>query len=304
MPIESTAPTSSYLTGFDPRFEEAMMILAVDRPPAILAGNECAGLAGSAPVPMRVHLFQDFSLPGQPRDRSLPLEEILAREGVHAASSVGVIGWKSYSTPGAIEVPAFIVDALRRLVGTAGRVENVNEMMINAADGLRVINEVEQLAAFEYAACHTSQGVRNLLFNLEIGMRENDAVQLLQWNGMPLSCHLMLTAGERATHGLLSPRDRPFERGDRFTVAFGIWGSVELPRRVPGRAPPTSYPPVSRTMSTSSSARTSRPSSNGTKRFTLARRVPSFTRSSSVASAIRSSGSSSIPDTRSTSTSG
>jgi Xaa-Pro aminopeptidase len=216
----------SYLTGFDPRFEEAMMILAVDRPPAILAGNECAGLAGSAPVPMRVHLFQDFSLPGQPRDRSLPLEEILAREGVHAASSVGVIGWKSYSTPGAIEVPAFIVDALRRLVGTAGRVENVNEMMINAADGLRVINEVEQLAAFEYAASHTSQGVRNLLFNLEIGMRENDAVRLLQWNGMPLSCHLMLTAGERATHGLLSPRDRPFERGDRFTVAIGIWGAL------------------------------------------------------------------------------
>ncbi|MGZ6315123.1 MAG: aminopeptidase P family N-terminal domain-containing protein, partial [Candidatus Limnocylindrales bacterium] len=51
-------------------------------------------------------------------------------------------------------------------------------------------------------------------------------VRLLDWNGMPLSCHLMLTAGPRATLGLLSPGDRPIERGDRFTVAFGIWGAL------------------------------------------------------------------------------
>jgi hypothetical protein len=57
-------------------------------------------------------------------------------------------------------------------------------------------------------------------------MRERDAVRLLEWNGMPLSCHLMLTAGERATLGLLSPGDRVIERGDRFTTAFGIWGAL------------------------------------------------------------------------------
>ena len=44
---------------------------------------------------------------------------------------------------------------------------------------------------------------------------------------MPLSCHLMLTAGPRATLGLLSPGDRPIERGDRFTVAFGVWGALD-----------------------------------------------------------------------------
>ena len=36
----------------------------------------------------------------------------------------------------------------------------------------------------------------------------------------------MLTAGSRATLGLLSPGDRVIERGDRFTTAFGIWGSL------------------------------------------------------------------------------
>jgi hypothetical protein len=57
-------------------------------------------------------------------------------------------------------------------------------------------------------------------------MTEREAVRLLDWNGSPLSCHLMLTAGPRASLGLLSPGDRPIVRGDRFTVAFGIWGAL------------------------------------------------------------------------------
>jgi hypothetical protein len=57
-------------------------------------------------------------------------------------------------------------------------------------------------------------------------MSEREAVQLLEWNGMPLSCHLMLTAGPRARFGLLSPDDRCIERGDPFTIAFGIWGAL------------------------------------------------------------------------------
>jgi hypothetical protein len=85
---------------------------------------------------------------------------------------------------------------------------------------------VEQLAAFEWAACQTSDGVRRLLHNIRPGMTEQDAVRLLNWNGTPLSCHLMLTAGPRASLGLLSPSDRPIERGDRLTVAFGIWGAL------------------------------------------------------------------------------
>jgi hypothetical protein len=36
----------------------------------------------------------------------------------------------------------------------------------------------------------------------------------------------MLSSGDRATLGLLSPSDRRIERGDRFTVAFGIWGAL------------------------------------------------------------------------------
>ncbi len=216
----------SYLTGFDPRFEEALLVLAPEGDPGVLVGNECHGPAGAAPLPMRRHLFQDFSLPGQPRDRSRPLVDILAEEGIGPGSRVGVIGWKQFADPATMEVPAYLVDALRALTGPGGVVENAAHLLTDAADGLRVLNEVEQLAAFEYAACHTSQGVRRLLFGLRPGMREDEAVRLLEWNGQPLSCHLMLSSGERASLGLLSPGDRRIRRGDPFTVAFGLWGAL------------------------------------------------------------------------------
>jgi hypothetical protein len=69
--------------------------------------------------------------------------------------------------------------------------------------------------------------VKRLLLGLKPGMREHEAVQLLRWTGAPLSCHLMLSSGPRASLGLLSPTDKTIAGGDRFTTAFGIWGALD-----------------------------------------------------------------------------
>jgi hypothetical protein len=216
----------AYLTGFDPRFEEAMVVVGTSGDPVVLAGNECFGLAEAAPLRMRAAWFQDFSLPGQARDRSAPLADILRETGIDAGCRVGTIGWKTYASRATIELPSFVVDELRALTGAAGLVENANDLMIDPSGGLRVVNEPEQLAAFEWAACQTSRGVRGVITGLRPGMTEREAVRMLSWGGSPLSCHLMLTAGPRARFGLLSPSDRPIQRGDPFTVAFGIWGAL------------------------------------------------------------------------------
>jgi Xaa-Pro aminopeptidase len=123
-------------------------------------------------------------------------------------------------------VPAYLADELRSLAGPRGSIENAVDLLVDAADGLRVVNEPEQLAAFEAASCRTSEGVKRLLRDVRPGMREREAVALLGWDGSPLSCHLMLTAGDRARFGLYSPGDRPIQRGDPFTTAFGIWGAL------------------------------------------------------------------------------
>jgi hypothetical protein len=216
----------AFLTGFDPRFEEAILVVGPTEPPLILVGNECYGTAGAAPLAMRCELFQDLSLPNQPRDRSRALADILIDEGVRAGARVGLIGWKTYADRSTIELPAFIVDEVRRLVGPGGSVENAGHLLIDAGDGLRVINDVDQLACFEAASCRTSSGVGRLIGGLRLGLTEREAVGLLEWDGSPLSCHLMLTAGPRASFGLLSPGDRTIEHGDPFTTAFGIWGAL------------------------------------------------------------------------------
>ena len=220
------AANLSYLTGFDPRFEEALLIVSPDSTPLLLTGNECIGMAEAAPLEMQVELHQEFSLPGQPRDRSRDLVDVIRENVIGPDGRIAVLGWKEISNRAMIEVPAFIVDALRAAAGPDGTVENANDMLTDAANGLRVINEAEQLSAFEHASCHTSSAVSRLLGGLFPGIREVDAVQLLEWNGSPLSCHLMLTSGQRASLGLLGPSGRRIERGDRFTTAYGIWGAL------------------------------------------------------------------------------
>lgn len=216
----------SYLTGFDPRFEEALLIVGADEMPLLLVGNECVGMAEAAPLPLRVELFQLLSLPNQPADRSRSLRSILTSEGVTGGAHVGMVGWKGLPDRSMIDVPAFITDPVRHAVESAGSVVNAGALFNDPADGLRVISDVDQLAVFEYAACHTSDAVRRVIKGIEPGMTEIDAVRLLQWNGQPLSCHLMLTAGPRARLGLLSPSDRRIRRGDPFTIAYGIWGAL------------------------------------------------------------------------------
>ncbi len=220
----------SYLTGFDPRFEEAVLILRIarDGDPLILVGNECQGLAATAPLAMRVELFQDLSLPGQPRDRSRPLAEILDLGGHRARRACRGRGLEALRRPelaGGALVPGRRAARGRRV--RAACVENANDLFVDAANGLRAVNEVEQLAAFEWAACQTSEGVKRILRGLRPGMTEHEAARLAGWSGDPLSCHFMLSAGPRASLGMLSPSDRVIERGDRFTTAFGIWGALD-----------------------------------------------------------------------------
>jgi hypothetical protein len=91
---------------------------------------------------------------------------------------------------------------------------------------MRTQNEVEQIARFEFVGSFSSQAVRNVLFGIRPGMTELDAVRLMELPGLPFSCHLMLSTGERAWLGMASPSLRRIAAGDAFTTACGLWGSL------------------------------------------------------------------------------
>ena len=86
----------AYLTGYDPRFEETLLILSRGRKPILLLGNEGMSYSAVSPVDLERVLYQTFSLLGQPRGESPLLEDILESAGLHRDQRLGIVGWKSF----------------------------------------------------------------------------------------------------------------------------------------------------------------------------------------------------------------
>src|SRR5260370_3102744 len=92
----------TYLTGFDPRFEEALLVVPRREAPTLLLGNECEAYLSVSPLfsagRLRSERFQPFSLLNQPRGSSRPLDPIFPDLGIVNRSLPGCVGWKYFST--------------------------------------------------------------------------------------------------------------------------------------------------------------------------------------------------------------
>src|SRR5208282_3568902 len=137
--------------------------------------------------------------------------QILRDFGVGQAQRIGCAGWKHFDgplLPGgplALDVPAYLADLLRELTGDPKCVVNANRLFMDVCDGLRVFNEPAQIAQFEYASGVTSEGVLSLLRHLRPGLAECELEKFLDTRGLPLSCHRMISFGDKARRGLSSP---------------------------------------------------------------------------------------------------
>jgi len=222
----------AYLSGYDPRFEEALLIIDIDEEQQwMLIGNEGIGYIETSPIKEQLKpvLYQPFSLLAQDRTKSKPLKQIIQETGITANSNIGIAGWKYYTAQESpdperwIEAPSYIVDTLRSITSN---VTNSTHIFMHQTEGLRATHEPEQLAVMEYAATLTSQAVRNVIYMIKPGMTEHQAVQFMKLNGYPHSVHLMLSTGPRAWIGLPSPTSKIIKRGEAFTTAFGLYGAL------------------------------------------------------------------------------
>jgi hypothetical protein len=213
----------AYLTGFDPRFEEALFVFTADGQRTLIVGNECRGILGRLPIQAEIMLCQEFSLMGQDRSISWDLRLLLPPSGIRPGARCGTIGWKSLRA-GRVEVPHYVV---RLVEETSGRPPvNANDLLMSAVNGMRLFNEPEQIALYEYAGVRTSESVLALLRGLRPGIRGFEAARLYDSGGLPLSCHPMLAFGPEIPNGMASPANDRLAEGDRLTCAFGVWGSL------------------------------------------------------------------------------
>ena len=226
------AANIAYLSGYDPRFEEALLIFGKTDVPALLVGNEGWGYAEICGGPYERVLCQSLSLPSQPRDNSDAINDILSRCGISPGDNIAAIGWKPITQAdkgfpdGAVDLPEFLSMPIRALIGDRGHLVNAAGILMNPSDGMRAVNDVDQLALFEFSATFTSQGLRNVLDVVEPGMTELALARHFGMNGLPLCCHPMLSAGRRAAYGLPSPSLNVLKRGDPVTMAYGAWGAL------------------------------------------------------------------------------
>ena len=221
-----------YLCGMAPRFEESLLILGRDGRRSVVLGNECQNYTPDPALNIEVMLFQDFSPPGQQRDKPLHIRELLKRAGIDKRHRVGVLGSKAL-TAGfvdgprhALDIPSYVADALRDVVGDPLLAINVTDLMIDPEQGLRLSNTAADIARAEYAASVTSASVRSAILNLRVGVSERELERFLVPRGLPLTCHSMISFGEKVRRGLSSPSDRTASVGAPFVVAFGVQGAL------------------------------------------------------------------------------
>src|SRR6202167_3727474 len=224
----------TYLTNFDPRYEEAILIVARDGKALVVVGNECEGYLSVSPLhtagKLRSERFQPFSLLNQPRDASRKMRDIFASEGIGKTAKVGCIGWKYFEDSEhpdgahAIDLPSYLVDTLRDLAGREA-VINATALMMHPGYGLRANCAPSEIAYFEYTSVLASEGMKRMLFGLRPGMADTELASLSGYNGEPLSCHMTLVTEANRSLGLSGPVGAHIALGSPLATNIAYWGS-------------------------------------------------------------------------------
>ena len=222
-----------YLTGYDPRFEEALFLAGPNGRRYLIVGNEGLSYAAAKSGHIEAVLCQTMSLLGQPRSTAPRLADVLREAGIRPGQRVGVAGWK-YLEPSEIDdaaqpafVPAYVVNVLRKLVGGDGAVTDVTAVLMHPEQGLRTaMNSATQIAAFEWGAMRAAAAVFRILTGARPGMSELEAATLARYAGEPLSAHIMCVASKGNIVGLSSPSANRIQYGDGITTAVSLWGSL------------------------------------------------------------------------------
>lgn len=218
-----------WLTGFDPRFEEALLVVRPDRA-LLIAGNECLPYTGISPLvqagDVEVAHCASFSLISQPR-KGARLSDLLA--GIlPSGAQVGAAGWK-YFEPDEVEdpettldLPAFLADPIRTI---AGRVVNTTDLFMHPGHGLRSTVNAADIARLEFANHMAATALRRMVFAFREGMTDFAAFEAARVGGLPLGCHPTFATGGRAAQGLSGPTGERLTRGSAISFNICHWGA-------------------------------------------------------------------------------
>ncbi len=225
----------AFLCGYDPRFEEALLLLGPREKRVLIVGNEGESYAPLAGLPgLDIALAQSMSLMGQDRALKPDLAAVLREAGMRRGQTIGLVGWKYFepaewddASPG-LFVPHYLVAMLSRIAGGPDALKDATPVLMHPTTGLRSTIDVDQIALHEWGAARASAAVWRIVTGTRLGMSEMEAANAMGYSGEVLSAHVMFATGD-AGHpvvGLRSPGGRILRHGDGVTTGVGYWGGL------------------------------------------------------------------------------
>jgi len=225
----------TFLSGYDPRFEETLLLLGPQNRRILVVGNEGEAYAPLAGLPgLDIALAQSMSLMGQDRSLKPDLVAVLREAGLSNGQTIGLVGWKYFETaewaeaaPG-LFVPHYLVTMLSQIAGVAEALKEATPVLMHPATGLRSTIDVDQIALHEWGAARASAAVWRIVTGTRLGLTEYEAASVMGYAGEALSAHVMYATGD-SSHpviGLRSPMSRIIQRGDGVTAGVGFWGGL------------------------------------------------------------------------------
>ncbi|MGZ7440160.1 M24 family metallopeptidase [Paenibacillus sp. TH7-28] len=219
-----------YLTGFIPRFEEALLIVNNQGSSYLLLGNENLKMANYSRFEAKAIHVPHFSLPNQPMENKSSFTELLKATNIEN-KKIGVVGWKVFTSKyddnhQLFDIPYYIVDSLQKVIQGDGSIINCTDLFIGEEDGVRTVNNADEISYYEYGSSLASDCVQKAMDEIEPGKLDIEIASYLSAFGQPHNVTTIFTTGDRFTKAVLYPQNKQIQLGDKFSMTTGYKGGL------------------------------------------------------------------------------
>lgn len=219
-----------YFTGFVPRFEEALLVIHQNGEAYLVLGNENLNKVPFARISAKAVHLPHFSLPNQPMETSLSVPEILKQTQLDQAETIGLIGWKKFTSQqedntALFDLPYFLVEGLKQAAPRAC-FKNAAYLMIGEA-GLRTTNTANEIAHYEFGAMIAGNCILKAMDQLALGKSEMEIGAYLNDFGQTPSVVTIMATGARFEKANLYPTGKKVQLGDRISMTSGYKGGLQ-----------------------------------------------------------------------------
>lgn len=219
-----------YLTGFIPRFEEALQIINKDGTSILMLGNENYNKTKFARVKSHGVKVPLFSLPNQPMGDFKAFGDYLKDVEIDDSEKIGFVDWKLLS-PEFEEndlisaAPHFVIDEFAKSFGKY-KLVNATHLYMDPGYGARVTNNAEEIARYEYGASLASDALLAAYDGLAEGVSELKIGNLLNRDGQYQSVVTIAAFGDRFVDANIYPTDKTLTENDKVSLTVAYKGGL------------------------------------------------------------------------------